>query len=38
MISKVNGVLWDLDRVLEGDSKIEFFKFDNEEGKRIHFN
>lgn len=35
VISKVDGVLWDLDRVLEGDCKVEFLKFDNEEGKRI---
>ena len=33
VISKVDGVLWDLDRVLEGDCKVEFLKFDNEEGR-----
>ena len=32
VISKVDGVLWDLDRVLEGDCKVEFLKFDDEEG------
>jgi len=35
VISKVNGVLWDLDRVLEEDSKIEFLKFDNEEAQQV---
>lgn len=36
VISKVNGVLWDLDRVLEEDSKIEFLRFEEEEGKHPH--
>lgn len=34
-ISKVNGELWDLGRPLEDDSKVEFFDFDTEEGKRV---
>lgn len=32
VISKVDGVLWDLDRVLEGDCKIEFLKFEDYDG------
>lgn len=34
-ISKVNGELWDLERPLEADTKIEFFDFNTEEGKRV---
>ncbi|KAH3667865.1 hypothetical protein WICMUC_005265 [Wickerhamomyces mucosus] len=34
-ISKVNGELWDLERPLEGDSVLEFFDFDTEEGKKV---
>ncbi|CAN4094731.1 unnamed protein product [Withania somnifera] len=32
-IAKVNGVLWDLSRPLEGDCKLEIFKFDSDEGR-----
>nr|CAD7202104.1 unnamed protein product [Timema douglasi] len=32
VISKVNGTLWDLDRPLEGDSKLQLLKFDDNEG------
>lgn len=35
VISKVNGELWDLVRPLEGDTKLEFFDFDTDEGKRV---
>lgn len=33
LIAKVNGVLWDLLRPLEGDCKLEIFKFDSDEGR-----
>lgn len=32
VISKVNGVLWDLERPLETDCSLEFLGFDNDEG------
>ena len=35
VIAKVNGVLWDLDRPLEGDAKVEILKFDDTEGKQV---
>ncbi|XP_057300537.1 threonine--tRNA ligase 1, cytoplasmic-like isoform X2 [Hydractinia symbiolongicarpus] len=35
VIAKVNGVLWDLDRVLEDDSKVEILKFDHTEGQQV---
>ncbi|XP_012564686.2 threonine--tRNA ligase 1, cytoplasmic isoform X2 [Hydra vulgaris] len=35
VIAKVNGELWDLDRVLEGDCKIEFLKFEQTEGQQV---
>lgn len=35
IISKVNGVLWDLDRVLEGDCSVELLKFDDDEAKAV---
>lgn len=35
MISKVNGVLWDLDRPLEGDCKLELLKFDDPEAQQV---
>ncbi|XP_045461796.1 threonine--tRNA ligase 1, cytoplasmic isoform X1 [Harmonia axyridis] len=35
VISKVNGVLWDLDRPLEVDSKLELLKFDNPEAQAV---
>ncbi|XP_030832161.1 threonine--tRNA ligase, cytoplasmic isoform X2 [Strongylocentrotus purpuratus] len=35
VISKVNGVLWDLDRPFEEDSKMELHKFDSEEGQQV---
>lgn len=34
-ISKVNGELWDLDRPLESNCKLEFFDFTSDEGKRV---
>ncbi|KAL0299485.1 UNVERIFIED_CONTAM: Threonine--tRNA ligase, mitochondrial 1 [Sesamum radiatum] len=33
LISKVNGVLWDMNRPLEGDCKLEIFTFDTDEGR-----
>ncbi|KAK4358223.1 hypothetical protein RND71_023833 [Anisodus tanguticus] len=33
LISKVNGVLWDLLRPLEGDCRLEIFNFDSDEGR-----
>jgi threonyl-tRNA synthetase len=33
--AKVNGVLWDLNRVLESDCSVEFVNFDSEEGKKV---
>lgn len=35
VISRVNGELWDLDRVLETDSNIEILKFDNPDGQQV---
>ncbi|XP_048483972.1 threonine--tRNA ligase 1, cytoplasmic isoform X4 [Plutella xylostella] len=35
IISKVNGVLWDLDRPLEGDCKLELLRFDNTEAQAV---
>eukprot|EP00271_Cylindrocystis_brebissonii_P011536 TRINITY_DN29384_c0_g1_i1.p1 TRINITY_DN29384_c0_g1~~TRINITY_DN29384_c0_g1_i1.p1 ORF type:complete len:771 (-),score=164.35 TRINITY_DN29384_c0_g1_i1:568-2880(-) len=33
LISEVDGTLWDMARPLEGDCKLKFFKFDNDEGR-----
>ncbi|KAK9479594.1 hypothetical protein V1514DRAFT_327644 [Lipomyces japonicus] len=35
IISKVNNILWDLERPLEEDSTVEFFDFESPEGKRV---
>lgn len=35
VISKVNGELWDLERPLEGDCKLEFLDFEHPEGKQV---
>merc|ERR1712110_1343243 len=35
VVAKVNGVLWDLDRVLEGDTKLELIKFNDDEGQYV---
>ncbi|KAH1007440.1 threonine--tRNA ligase 1, cytoplasmic isoform X1 [Dendroctonus ponderosae] len=35
VISKVNGVLWDLDRPLESDCKVELLKFDDTEAQAV---
>lgn len=35
VISKVNGVLWDLDRPLEGECSLEFLTFECEEGQAV---
>lgn len=35
VIAKVNGVLWDLDRPLEGNCNLSILKFDSEEGKQV---
>ncbi|EDO31194.1 predicted protein, partial [Nematostella vectensis] len=32
VIAKVNGEVWDLDRVLEGDCSLQLLKFDDDEG------
>jgi threonyl-tRNA synthetase len=37
VISKVNGELWDLERPLEKDSKIELLDFTNEEAKKVYW-
>lgn len=33
VIAKVNDVLWDLDRPLEGDASLQLLKFDDKDGK-----
>ncbi|XP_034948728.1 threonine--tRNA ligase 1, cytoplasmic isoform X1 [Chelonus insularis] len=35
VIAKVNNELWDLDRPLEGDCKLELLKFDSTEGQQV---
>lgn len=35
VIAKVNNELWDLDRPLEGDCKLQLIKFDDPEGKAV---
>lgn len=35
VISKVNGDLWDLERPLEGDAKLELLDFENDEAKQV---
>nr|CAD7434325.1 unnamed protein product [Timema monikensis] len=35
VISKVNGTLWDLDRPLEGDTKLQLLKFDDNEAQQV---
>merc|ERR1712212_408339 len=35
VVAKVNGEVWDLDRPLEGDAKLELVKFDDEEGQAV---
>ncbi|KAL1512865.1 hypothetical protein ABEB36_002377 [Hypothenemus hampei] len=35
VISKVNGILWDLDRPLESDCKIQLLKFDDPEAQAV---
>ncbi|XP_078618699.1 threonine--tRNA ligase 1, cytoplasmic-like isoform X1 [Branchiostoma floridae x Branchiostoma japonicum] len=37
IVSKVNGVVWDLDRPFEGDASVEFLKFDDEEAKAVYW-
>ncbi|XP_036040740.1 threonine--tRNA ligase 2, cytoplasmic isoform X2 [Onychomys torridus] len=37
VIAKVNGILWDLDRPLEGDSTVELLMFDNEEAQAVYW-
>jgi len=34
VVAKVNGVVWDLDRVFEGDAELELIKFDDEVGQQ----
>lgn len=33
LISSVNGVLWDMNRPLEGDCDLKIFSFDSDEGR-----
>ncbi|XP_054824468.1 threonine--tRNA ligase, mitochondrial 1-like [Prosopis cineraria] len=33
LIAKVNGVLWDMTRPLEGDCELQIFKFEDDEGR-----
>ncbi|KAI4314297.1 hypothetical protein L6164_027220 [Bauhinia variegata] len=33
LIAKVNGVLWDMSRPLEGDCELQIFKFEDDEGR-----
>jgi threonyl-tRNA synthetase len=35
VVAKVNGQLWDLDRLLEKDSKVSYLKFTDPEGKEV---
>lgn len=35
VISKVNDILWDLERPLEGDCKLQLIKFDDPEGQAV---
>ncbi|XP_048583343.1 threonine--tRNA ligase 1, cytoplasmic isoform X2 [Nematostella vectensis] len=35
VIAKVNGEVWDLDRVLEGDCSLQLLKFDDDEGRAV---
>jgi len=35
VVAKINGELWDLDRPLEHDVKLELIKFDDEEGQAV---
>ncbi|KAG1680539.1 Threonine--tRNA ligase, cytoplasmic [Nymphon striatum] len=35
VISKVNGILWDLDRPLESDCSLELLKFDDSEAQQV---
>merc|ERR1712051_723776 len=35
VVAKVNGEVWDLDRPLEGDVKLELVKFEDEEGQAV---
>lgn len=37
LVSKVNGVLWDLLRPLEADCELELLGFDTKEGKQVLF-
>jgi len=37
VVSKVNGVLWDLDRPLETDSEVQLIMFDSEQGKEVYW-
>lgn len=35
VVAKVNGEVWDLDRPLEGDCKLELLKFDHNDAKTV---
>lgn len=35
IVAKINGTLWDLDRVLEADCSLQLIKFDDDDGKAV---
>ena len=35
MVARVNGELWDLQRLFEGDATLELVKFEDEEGQAV---
>ncbi|KAM6202383.1 threonine--tRNA ligase 2, cytoplasmic [Rhynchocyon petersi] len=37
VVTKVNGILWDLDRPLEEDTTLELLAFDNEEAQAVYW-
>ncbi|XP_067841644.1 threonine--tRNA ligase 1, cytoplasmic [Heptranchias perlo] len=37
VVAKVNGVVWDLDRPLEGDCSLALLKFDDEEAQAVYW-
>ncbi len=37
LVAKVNGKLWDLNRVLEDNAAVEFVTFDSDEGKYVYW-
>ncbi|ROT41534.1 threonyl-tRNA synthetase [Sodiomyces alkalinus F11] len=37
VIARVNGSLWDMTRPLEGDARLEFLDFNNDEAKKVYW-